>query len=141
MSVTKPSKTVSSIAAQIRPLMTANGDVINAGDNLYESTLEGTGLTLAQVKQTHDHRQAFQAATHLVAGELMQQAMSENSELTQMSFETKIGEDVVSFAATRGTDATTPINFIGAYVATDHNRDIEAVSHVLRTAAKRAATA
>jgi len=141
MSITKPSKTVASIAAQLRPLMTVNGDVINAPEALYEPTLAGTNLTMDLVKEAHDHRQAFQAATHIVAGELMQQAMTDNAELSQMTFETKIGHDVVSFAGSRGTGEDATVTYIGAYIATDHNRDIEAASHVLRTNARAVAKA
>lgn len=137
MSTKNPSKTVLELSARIKGALSVKDDQVIAPDTLYADTLPD-GLTMDTVNRVHDHRNVFNASCHLAAGQLMTDVMNKDESIQQMTFETGVGKDMSAFATSRGKDG---LSYVGSYIASDHNRDIELVSASLRAKAKTVASA
>lgn len=137
MAIKKPSKTVLDLSSRIKGTLSVKDDQVIAPPSLYEDMLPES-LTMETVNAVHDHRNAFNAACHLAAGELMTSTMQKDEKMQQMTFEVPVGKDISAFSTSRGKDG---LSYVGSYIASDHNRDIETVSAQLRANAKSVASA
>lgn len=123
----KVSKNVTARAAELKNnLSFANGEIV-ANDDFYEKSLNGD-LTIDTVKAVQKDRSEFVAAATLAAGEISEQAFSDDSELKTINFECQVGLDRVKVGFTREEDK---LHTLSSYHATDIDSNIEKVENHL----------
>ena len=84
-----------------------NAGVVEVGDDLFESTLEDTGLDMKTVKKVQDHTSNLVAATGLALGEVGMKAMKKDKKLDQVSVSFKAGKDTHSALFQRSKEVPT----------------------------------
>lgn len=80
---------------------------IDFSEDFYESTLEGTNLTLDQVKKIQKHDAKLLSATTLAAGEKAAEIFKENKDISEISFGYNAGHNKVNGFFSR--EGTTPV--------------------------------
>lgn len=112
-------------AEDIKAKLGVDGDAITSSiDNLYESTLTGD-LTIEQVRRVQEDRAEFVAAVVLASGEVSEQAMLDNKDLKELTFETAIGHDSMFASHKREGDVFTSYS---GYNAADIGENIKNVN-------------
>ena len=127
------------MSVKIRPLLTANAGTIVGPNDLNEKYLaEGdSGLDLATVVRTQEHRQEFQAAVKVAVGELGMEILDQD-EIKQLSFVTPVGNDSFEMVMTRSGDET---DILSGFNVVDHNSELMAAREHLVAMARKSAAA
>lgn len=97
------------LADKLKKKMSVGKDgVVSVPDDLYESTLADSELTMETVKQVQTHRTEFVSAMTLAVGELGIKAMEKNAKLDVVSADAKVGKDEVSVQLNRTREVNIP---------------------------------
>lgn len=99
---------VREIANKLKPQLIVAGDTITTPDNLYESTLEGTDLTMDVVKAVQDHRNKVVAGFQLAAGETAVDYMKTNTGVDVLTAEASVGMDTATAMVRRSRSFAPP---------------------------------
>lgn len=80
---------------------TAGSAAVLADENVYEKTLESSGLTPEIVKKVQTHNSKFVPAATLAVGEVAQEAMKKDKSLNEVAFDQPMGKDKLTITHTR----------------------------------------
>lgn len=90
------------IADVLKPKMElGENGIVTVDKDAFESTLDGTELSMKDFKAVQEHRDLYVAAQGLALGEIGMDAMKKDSKLSQVSAESKMHKDKIGSVFTR----------------------------------------
>ena len=92
---------------------------ITPSDDYYEATLEGTGVTLDQLKKVQKNNAELLSSTTLVAGEMAAEHFKDHPETSELSLRYSAGHDTYAMNFSRAEDAQPVRHEISIYGAED----------------------
>lgn len=105
MSSVEPKQSTRDLADVLKKSMTLNDQgIVEIPADTYEQTLEGTGITIDNVKAVQKHNANVFAASALAVGEVGIAAMKKDKKLDQISIEIPVVKDAISHVFQRSKE-------------------------------------